>query len=678
MLAPSRLPFPVGRLALAGALLTTAVLADDGRVLEGAFHHLGNDPTPDWTEAPVDPEGKRFDMSFDARANDAERVLSWRQRSVDSAWRIEINGVELCVLPRGDGQPAQRFAALPPGVLRDGSNDLAVVPTDPNDDITIGDIRLYDATFREYFNLAPLTVRVTDAASGAALPARVTIVDASGHRPALFFGDGSHLALRDGVAYTSSGSVALELAQGEYDIYATRGSEWSLDHTAVRVDIDGATARATLALTREVDTRGFVAADTHIHTLTFSGHGDASIDERMVTLAGEGVELAVATDHNHNIDYRPYQENLGLESYFTPVMGNEVTTKVGHFNAFPMDHSDDIPGFRSTDFVTLVEGMRSKGAQVVILNHPRWPAHDTGPWGVFGLDTWTGDVNLPRPLPFDATELINATTEEASAMTLFEDWFALLNAGERVVAVGSSDSHTVGDPVGGGRTYVPSTTDDPSKIDVDAACTHLAGGRTSISMGIFTDVLVEGASMGATAALDGTLDVRLRVAAPGWVRPRLARVFANGVEIARRELAVERDAPLDVTLDMSLPWPHRHDAWIVCVVTGDAVDGHYWPLLNPYTLGATNPVWLDVDGDGVHQSPREVADALANEVDVTDGAQTRAALARCDAGVGVQLLHALLATQPEARRPDLAAALAEGLEGREFVSRYLATFAAEE
>ena len=54
-----------------------------------------------------------------------------------------------------------------------------------------------------------------------------------------------------------------------------------------------------LAIRREVATPGLVACDTHVHTLTNSGHGDATIAERVVTLAGEGIELPIATDHNY-------------------------------------------------------------------------------------------------------------------------------------------------------------------------------------------------------------------------------------------------------------------------------------------------------------------------------------------------------------------------------------------
>ena len=60
----------------------------------------------------------------------------------------------------------------------------------------------------------------------------------------------------------------------------------------------------------------------HTCTLQFSGHGDASAMERVVTLAGEEVDLAIATDHNHQTDYSPFQEQAGLTEWFTPVIGN--------------------------------------------------------------------------------------------------------------------------------------------------------------------------------------------------------------------------------------------------------------------------------------------------------------------------------------------------------------------
>src|SRR6187399_2238029 len=128
-----------------------------------------------------------------------------------------------------------------------------------------------------------------------------------------------------------SGSARFGLSAGRYTILAGRGFEYSLAQAEVTTQA-GETSTVSLKIRREVPTEGYVACDTHIHTLTHSGHGDATIEERMITLAGEGIELPIATDHNRHIDQRPFANTSCVEKYFTPVIGNEVTTPVGHFN----------------------------------------------------------------------------------------------------------------------------------------------------------------------------------------------------------------------------------------------------------------------------------------------------------------------------------------------------------
>jgi len=632
-------------------------------VVDAAYHHLGDSEAADWPEAERWPEGTRLDLELETRANAGERVLALEQRHVDDDWTIELNGVAIGKLERCSGLE-ERFYPLAPGALADGRNRLSFVPSETTDDVVIGNVRILDTTFRELLDLRPLRVRVVEAESGAPSPARITIVDAAGELARLYYASSASTAVREGVVYTSEGLATAELPAGQYRVFATRGFEWGLAEATVTLD---GGAELELALRREVDTTGFVACDTHVHTSTFSGHGDSSVEERMVTLAGEGVELAVSTDHNHNTDYRPYQARAGLEERFTTVVGNEVTTEVGHFNAFPLDPADEVPDHESTDYVKLVAGMRAKGAKVVILNHPRWPDHERGPFGAYGLDELTGARALPMPVTFDATEMINSTTEESSPMQLFRDWFALLNAGERVAAVGSSDSHTVGDPVGGGRTFVASSTDDPAAIDVDEACRNIARGRSTIGMGIFVDARVNGAAhVGDLARVAGSLRLELRVAAPSWVRPETALVYLNGVPRAEAPIPPGSNGeggPTDVRLALEIDWPHAHDGWLVCVVRGAGIDGPFYPLHNDYTLGATNPIFLDADGDGSYSSPR--ATALAR---VERAGEAR--FAACDEAVVLQVLSLLRGEYEAEARARLERAAREA-GGSERVEAYL-------
>src|SRR3954468_9352674 len=111
----------------------------------------------------------------------------------------------------------------------------------------------------------------------------------------------------------------------------------------------------------------------------------------MLTIAGEGIELAIATDHNHHTDYTETATRAGLNTEFRSVVGNEVTTKVGHFNAFPVSAGGPLPDAQLTDWTALLHNIRSvTGAQVVTLNHPRDLHENFTPFAPVNFDATTG------------------------------------------------------------------------------------------------------------------------------------------------------------------------------------------------------------------------------------------------------------------------------------------------
>ena len=267
-------------------------------------------------------------------------------------------------------------------------------------------------------------------------------------------------------------------------------------------------------------------------------------------------------------------------------------------------------------------------------------------------------------------ELINSTTEARDPYYLFEDWFALLNRGFPIRAVGTSDSHTVGDPVGQGRTYVRSSTDVPSQIDVDEACAAFRRGDTTISYGIYVELTVGGRyHPGQRVPVDERgIDLALRVAAPSWVRPRTVRVYRNGRAILESELEAEPGKPFDRTLDLGIP-PPTQDAHLVCVVVGDPIAGPFWPQLNRYTLAATNPVFLDANRDGRYDSPAAQADAILRQHGEDPTALQRE-LTNADPSIGLQLLDGYArrlrktAPDPKPAVPEALAALVAAVADR--------------
>ena len=623
---------------LATCLLLAPAFAQDvpSREISSRIWHLGDDETPEWPEAPAKPDGGSLSFEFQASARDGSSLLAITHRHISNDWRLAINGIEVARLKNKEPLDTYYYE-LPAAVLQDGVNTASLTGSHPTDDITFGPVTLHEGSFREVFKLRHASVTVTDE-SGFGLPARVTITDSDGELVPTYYSERLETAVRNGVIYTSSGLASFEVPVGEYLIQAARGTEWSMaSGTLVVGELE---QPLHLQLTRELElaTLGFVAADTHIHTLTHSGHGDSSVEERMVTLAGEGVELAIATDHNHNTDYTPTQAEMGLGRFFTPAIGNEVSTPVGHLNAFPLRAEDEVPPHDLQDIEAIVSGIRERGALAVILNHPRWPDHAQGPHGTIELDGFSGEWSGNWAVTFDALELINSQTKELEPMLLFRDWFALLNRGERVFAVGSSDSHTVGGVVGQGRTYVQSSTDDPGAIDVNETALNIANGHSSISMGIVATVLAGGEpAMGKTLGLQ---DTELHIAAPSWVSPTKLIIFANGQPILEQPIdAVGREAftNLNIKLPTTLAWP-AHDFHMVAVVEGAGVQGKFWPQINNYTLAATNPIFFDVDGDGKYSNPRALAQSLVRERG-TEDAIVSDTLNQVDSAVAIQYMR---------------------------------------
>lgn len=471
-------------------------------------------------------------------------------------------------------------------------------------------------------DLTILEIQVTDGASQRGIPGRITIVDEQGTLAPISPMPDQQLAVRPGVIYTPEGQAKVKVAPGKYKISATRGFEYSLARQEVFVS-PGPLRKIQLQLRREVPTPRLVSCDTHVHTLTYSGHGDATIDERMITLAGEGIELPVATDHNYLTDYAVSAQRTGVQDYFTPVIGAEVTTKKGHFNVFPIKPGSPVPDFRIEDWSQLMRSIRATpGVQAVVLNHPRDLHSNFRPFDQANFNPVTGESLRGSEFSFDAMEVINSGALQSDFMRLFNDWFALLNYGHRVTAVGSSDSHDVSEYiVGQGRTYLACDDNDPARINVEEACRSMLEGRALVSMGLLTELRVNDKyGVGDLATeLGKVMRVEVAVYGPSWISADRVELFANGIKIQERRISSATKPVEKIRVRWLLRKP-GHDVHLVAIASGPGITGPHWPIHPPYqptspvwnprVIGATNPVWLDADGDNSYTPPRHYAAAL--------------------------------------------------------------------
>lgn len=587
-------------------------LPDDTRriVIQSEELRIGPDSPREWADDDPRPiAGPRFETTFTATANAGARLLSIGQEGVKRNWGIYVNDRKLGTLV-SDETSLEHLVEIPPGLLRDGMNTLRIEPAKEPDDIVVGPIALIGATRDEWLGGGEVSVAVTDAASGAAVPCRITVTKPDGTLAALAATPENEVAARTGVVYTRQGKATLSLPAGDYVVQAGRGFEWSLAEAKVRVTPGGAQGLA-LSLVREVDTSGWIAVDSHIHTLTHSGHGDATLRERILTIAGEGIELAIATEHNHHADYGPAAEAAGLQGEFATAIGNEVTTKQGHFNAFPIEPGAPVVNHLETDWAKLLPAIRTTpGVRVVTLNHPRDAHSGFVPLGEAEFDAATGVHRRAADFKIDAIEVITSGAMQSDIGLLYRDWFALLRQGHRISAIGSSDSHDVTRfLLGQGRTYVAAPDEDPARVDLDRVWSGYEEGRVRVSLGLLADLRVDGKYGVGDRIRDAgeTLQVEAIVSGPSWTRADHVALYANG-EVLREEAVNDRgSAGEKARVTWKVPRPDK-DTFLVVIATGPGPTGAFWPIPRPYqpsspvftprVVGSTNPVWIEVGGEG--------------------------------------------------------------------------------
>lgn len=610
---------------------------------------LGVAGQPEWDDYAVrPPDSAGWEVDFTPTGpTDGARSLLVRHRGVKQRWRIRLNDKELGSLPTLEQEQITAFA-VPEEALVTGKNRLALVPPPTPDDIEIAGIDLLDEPLEEVLSGSSLEVAVTRADDGTPVPCRITITTPDGALVPLRAEPAARLAIREGVVYTGDGRARIGLRPGAYTVWASRGFEWSHARIAVEAPA-GKTTPVALSLTHEVPMPGWISVDSHIHTVTDSGHGDATIDERQLTIAGEGIDLAIATDHNHHADYTPAVERTGTAGLFRHVIGNEVTTKLGHFNAFPIQPGSQPVDHNVDDWERLLPAIRATpGVRVVILNHPRNLHSGFVPMGPTQFDSLTGRHRREGALRgLDGFEVVTSAAMQSDIRLLFRDWFALLNRGHRLAAVGSSDTHDVNRFIlGQARTYVAADESRVAAGDLASAWQGYEEGKMLVSMGLVAEIALAGkARVGDLATVTGaTLPVVVTVSGPSWTRADRIELYANGHLI--RETAVSHaDGAIEKARQTwDIPAPSR-DTHYVAIATGPGVDLPFAETPRPYqptsrtfeprVLGATNPVWLDADGDGAFTAARGIAERLV-QTHGTDPARLLAALAGHDEAVAIQ------------------------------------------
>ncbi|MCH2125731.1 MAG: CehA/McbA family metallohydrolase [Pirellulaceae bacterium] len=641
---------------LLGSCWVPLLLANE-RILTNRLHHVRNGKTPEWSSFPEQAEASSLEISFTLPGKSTASTLRLRQQDVKQPWSVFVNGKMIDKLQQ-DENDMVRYLAVPADVLQPGNNQLTV-STDSkqgSDDIRVGEMSLFDQPPEVVLSEADVTIQVVDS-EGQGIPCRLTILNRSGALSGVGAQSSTTLAVRPGVVYTAGGLARVGLQAGTYKVIAGRGFEWGIDSAELIVR-KGSQEKLSLRIHREVPTEELVSCDTHVHTFTYSRHGDATIEERIITTAGEGIELPIATDHNLHIDYRPVLRRLQMEQYFTPVIGNEVTTSVGHFNIFPVNTNAPLPNHRLTTWPEIIASIRqTPQVQAIILNHGRDLHSNVRPLGPAHHLAVTGQNRHGWGFGANAMELINSGATQTDIMQLVHDWFGLLNRGYAVTPVGCSDSHDVARHfVGQGRTYIRCPDHDPGKIPVDQAVRSFVAGRVIVSYGLLTTMRINDQySMGDLVPAGKPLQLEVAVLGPSWTEADVVELYANGKRIKQEIISPGGNAGIKWKGNWQLA-PFQHDVHLVAVARGPGIESLHWPTAKAYqptspdwtaaVFSCTGAVWLDVDGDGkptsAYQYAQQVMKQTAGKIE-----PLLRQLANYDVAVAAQAAALLQAKTPE-------------------------------
>lgn len=436
---------------------------------------------------------------------------------------------------------------------------------------------------------AVLDVKVTDETTGEALPSRIQVLPVAPPAPApAQFGLREEIAGRLWQEYTMSGSAALPVPPGQHRVVVSRGYGYELVDTTV-------TAPATVdaKLRRAVPAAGVLCADFHEHSF-FSADSSDPVVAKVKGAIADGLEIPVSSEHEWVVDFGPVVRDLGMTRWAFGMASSELTTFTwGHFGLVPMVPQPELPNNGAIDWVGktpptfLAEANALPSQPVVIVNHPR----GTGFQAYFtaaGFDRATANGNAELwTEAFGAVEVFNDSDFDTNRAQSVADWFALLDAGKNVWAVGNSDSHDQRNTfVGYPRTCLRFGFDDPARLTPELVRDALRSGAATVNGGLSLDVTGPGGVRPGGTSTAG--DYQVVITSPSWIAATELEVIVDGATTQTLPLTRSGDryeATVPIAAAQSRP---RH--WVVFHVRGAGDLAPLHPGKKPFAV--SNPIFF--------------------------------------------------------------------------------------
>ena len=535
-----------------------------------------------------------------ASATVAGKVLRADGAAVPDAW-VHASDTQGAYLTRVRTNAAGEFLLHVPAT----ATKVRLVPTVAGADLAAPVEVAAGVTSADLRLPAPglLEVHAVDDKAGTGLPVRIQVIPKTAVQatpPAYGVSDEARGRLHQ--IFAMDGTATVPVPPGEHRVIVSRGYEWELSDQSVTVTA-GRTARVDVRLEHSVDTTGVLCADFHIHSY-YSADSSDDVELKVKSAIADGLDIPVSSEHEWIIDFQPIVQRLGLTRWAFGMPSEEFTTFTwGHFGIIPIRPRPDAINNGAVPWIGMKPPMVFRSIAelperpVLIVNHPS--GGDFGSYfsaAGFQRDTATGVPELWSD-QFGAVEVFNDSDLESNRNKSAADWFALLNAGKKVWAVGSSDSHGLRtSPVGYPRTCLTFGHDDTSKLTPEAVRDALAAGAATVSGGLYMTVTgPSGVGPGGNVPTAGApLPFQLTVQAPHWLSAARVEAIVDGETVGTQELretVTGSTARRYEATFMIAGKPGRTQHWVVFHASAGSVDlSPLHPGRKPFAV--SNPIFF--------------------------------------------------------------------------------------
>lgn len=513
---------------------------------------------------------------------------------------------------------------VPPGKYQLTATDIGRASGTAEVTVTTGGVA---KTALKVAAAARIRFDITDE-SGVSLPCKAHFAPLDAGAPKLNLGPKERAHGCVDQYHSEKGQFTVQLPPGNYKVVVVRGPEYG--HLEQEITVEAAKESVFQGtLKRLVDTKGWISADFHNHS-TPSGDNVCDTDGRVINIAAEHLEFAPTTEHNRFFDWEPTIQALGLSSFIKTVKGVELTGRRQHINAFPfepqfLEQDNGAPVWNDDPRITALTLRRWQGERQdrwIQFNHPDLSnmfvdrdgdgVADGGFVGVTemisGMESQNGPgTDILAEAPYRVSRAPGSLAAKVSLSREFI-WRQLLNQGHRLVAVGVADAHSVyGNGVGCWRMYIPSSTDEPAKIDWAELAPRAFKGNMILSTGPFLEVTgPNGAIAGDDVQAKGGVDLKVRVQCTDWMDINRVQVLVNSKAEPTLNFTRETHPKMFqdgvVKFDQTLQIPLKEDAHIIVVAIHETGDSKTWFGTSDYAkmrpCAYNNPIYVDVDGNG--------------------------------------------------------------------------------